>query len=1398
MEAITYPWQRLWVPGNSAEGLLAPNTYFISPVEAAPLEHWHDVPCLILLGEPGMGKSAEWKRQPVLPGASSFLNLGDFGSGQQIQQELPELPAMQQWLRQPAEGFWLWLDSYDEALLDEAKLAPTLLRLLARWPTTGLHLRILCRTATWPAFLTTELARHFGNEQSVAVLQLAPLTREQVHQAAEAHDIVAEDFEMAVARAEAVALASRPVTLQLLLKLWLASEFSADTGRGTDLLEKGCRLLCAEHWDDTRRNYRHADPERRFRLAAQLALLMVMGGRRVLTFDETDDGHHRLRLRDITDQPLLFADRSDPVPDYEAVISLLQDSGLFVADANQARWTHPVFADYLAAWALHHAAIAPGQVRNLLRAEVPEAGLVPALRDMGVWLAALSPDFATDLVQLDPLTAVRADVLTANDTQRAGLVAQLLTLATTRHLYPYRTEAYLNRLTHPGLAAQLTEVLRDAAAPLEARQLAHQLAVSGQVRAMIPLLVEQALDEQLPLGTRTEALQSLRLLASPAECAELRVLLAVIPATDQDDEFRGALLPLLWPHALALTELLPLLTPRRNDSLAGNYYAFVDPTYTGGFRSGLTAAHLPQLLRWLVRQHPAAYAANPWVSDSLRTAAQQLAWQHTADPAILPWLALAIRRWLAHYELKLLPAEAEPRQRVLSCWVSRHCLPRTWELFHNFPVLYSEDELQASQQQAMVDEADFDFIIAQLRDMQHPATASRLTDIALELLYNALDQPDFQAKFSTLYTLQQEQQLATNHAWQLDLDGPQVKNARKGVRQQRLRQRAQRRKVRQVRRWNYRTPRLLLRLTDLHRPNPARNWLLVWWLLTRRGDGKPNNLSTEIHQGSGWLRAPSSMRTRIVALARRVVLESPPQSADGEPYDTFTSRQAAALSALLLCLDERPQDMAALTAAQWEPWLRAAVVGWLAPERRAALFGVALQHHRRAVRRLLAGGMPDFWAKIAADPHGYIRVKELLRDIPDETLQGLVLRAVRLGRWPHHFSQELFTHLLQLGFKPAKLFRDGLLIQASAAPYWHVLTLSAFRSVLSSAQPVFDWWQAWLYLIQLGTETARYLLPRLDRRLSWASLFPAALPDEHLVALLVWLVRQLHIVEESESPDWQAGTDRGWLRTFRQSVVNVLAERATPVTWHALQELATELHLPRWLAYALNEARETYCRRVWQAPAPAQLLAFLRQAARRWPHSSADLLDLVLESLDRYQAQLQGEPARAQALWYPVSQRTGYRIVRGHKLVTENEVTDNVKAFLDDDLVHHLFSTHREVQLRAAAGNQQGQELDLYVQAVPVDERGQPQSGERLLVFIEAKHQDNPEVATALQSQLVGRYLHQHEARTGLFLVYWFKPQASAELTALRQQLTEQAQRASVDGLIIKSYVLDIRMPDDQ
>jgi len=94
----------------------------------------------------------------------------------------------------------------------------------------------------------------------------------------------------------------------------------------------------------------------------------------------------------------------------------------------------------------------------------------------------------------------------------------------------------------------------------------------------------------------------------------------------------------------------------------------------------------------------------------------------------------------------------------------------------------------------------------------------------------------------------------------------------------------------------------------------------------------------------------------------------------------------------------------------------------------------------------------------------------------------------------------------------------------------------------------------------------------------------------------------------------------------------------------------------------------------------------------------------------------------------------------------------------------------------------------------------QPPSTAR--VIAEAKLVTDPGLMTAMQDQLVQRYLIPAGLQHGIYLVYWIDPdqrpagsaKGPTDRDRLKQQLTQQAAEAG-DGLQIHPYILDISHP---
>src|SRR5215475_2417415 len=153
-----YDWNRYWIPRDGAfsfddEGFL------FSPLQESALWRLQRTdavefgaidtkPCLVLLGEPGIGKTFALEREKSAPN-SLFLNLGAYGNEQRLIDDVFRCNQFRNWSDNGGE-LRLFLDSFDECLLRLDNLAALLADQLLHLTTVkGLFVRITSRTAEW-------------------------------------------------------------------------------------------------------------------------------------------------------------------------------------------------------------------------------------------------------------------------------------------------------------------------------------------------------------------------------------------------------------------------------------------------------------------------------------------------------------------------------------------------------------------------------------------------------------------------------------------------------------------------------------------------------------------------------------------------------------------------------------------------------------------------------------------------------------------------------------------------------------------------------------------------------------------------------------------------------------------------------------------------------------------------------------------------------------------------------------------------------------------------------------------------------------------------------------------------------------------------------------------------
>ena len=157
-----------------------------------------------------------------------------------------------------------------------------------------------------------------------------------------------------------------------------------------------------------------------------------------------------------------------------------------------------------------------------------------------------------------------------------------------------------------------------------------------------------------------------------------------------------------------------------------------------------------------------------------------------------------------------------------------------------------------------------------------------------------------------------------------------------------------------------------------------------------------------------------------------------------------------------------------------------------------------------------------------------------------------------------------------------------------------------------------------------------------------------------------------------------------------------------------------------------------------------------------------------------------------------------------YRAIDENGFSDVVARYLRQRLAGAGIFANREVEVLRHPGAPIGQRTDILINTLRRSPTGEPI--DPITAVIEAKGCWNDELFTALESQLVQRYMVQLGASVGVYLVGWFDtaswdPKDSRRrdvpkrpVDEVRQELDAQAAGVP-EGFLVRSVVMEIGSP---
>ena len=998
-----------------------------------------------------------------------------------------------------------------------------------------------------------------------------------------------------------------------------------------------------------------------------------------------------------------------------------------------------------------------------------------------------------------PDIIVRGDLGDLSTEETAVLVDALLRFFSIGKGFRHVIELsrHYRKLTHPGLADQLTTALSNGDAAIDVRIAALMIAAECDLRAMEGVILGIALNQGEEPDFRAHAATALKRCGDAKARAALLPLAAGKAGPDRDDQMKGAAMKALWPGEIPITDLLSLVTFEANEQFMGNYAYFIDYELT----PHLGKDTIIPALRWVDTMVGSLAQGNHFhlrrLIDQILLKGLELA----DDPQVLAVFGEVCAKCLnSEHRLssqgmgeredlkKRLTESAELRRSVLRATIPYIKFDKVYEL-RDFSLVIADD---------------FDWACDTLSsaDPFVDKHEDSLIEIAT-MLMNKDSAQNFERIYATAIC---RPKIFESMKWlfgPVELDSEWARSSKRYF---------ERQKQHEQERPKLDPPpeeRILLRLAAIELGD-----IDAWWDLNLQMTLEPHSM----HYGSesdydlanmpGWRNSSSETRQRILSAARRFLREGELKTPE-EEWNTqrFYRNDYAAYRALRLLKAEDPASYAQLGLVVWRKWLpiiiivsRSSTVDSTHDQLIADANEAAGPRAIEIIRKLIESEIAKAWSFVGPiKDEEFVQFEFLRNSDVFWSDQGFVSALAPVLEDARLTPTQLFILLkkflaarcgpaeaLAVGFLAPEHLADPLLWRRSLLVSEALLEHSNGRS-----------WPAVWKLLELDTEFGIRLLNKACHGAHFGVAFYQHLTPQQLGDLYVWISTKYPWTPEE-------GWDVGFvgpafsIRMCRDGILTKLINAGDLESVVVLRGLVQKIPSQPWLRTQLFAAEDRMRGKTWIPFGVEEVLKICLNPKGKFVTDERGLSEILLGALAEYQSALQGEQNLAQFLRPPL---------RGQKKglfapLDEAAISDHIRACLRSKLQDSGIVINREVEISHIPGAPIGDRTDIKVDAI------RTVRGKRdiLTAIIEVKGCWNRERDTAMKQQLLDDYMLRTGARVGFLVVGWFEKEGwdpedhrrsgahSGTIEDLRDKLEEQAKGLSTDGVLLKAVVIDYRL----
>ena len=1389
-------WKRYWIP---REALFESVQYTFLP--SHPPETYRtsvelsEKRFLILLGEPGAGKSVEMavERDRIraqgqgddqiifLDGRTTIHTEGA------LHRYWFDSKPWKSWVRSN-HRLWVFFDGYDESAQAISNLNGVIQTELGEAirndsrHSERLFFRVGSRSTGWNDAFGNSLSQllHIDDEKKPDAagftFHIAPPRWDDLAVAAETEGVDGTNFCQQLTARGVEALALRPTQLG-----WLFNIF-----RIGDALPADKQSL---YWDGIRQHCMDSgsgDESEVFRaVAGRVAFVTKFGGYQSI-LRGIDRG--AVPTDSIPLRALIGGTVSTELDTHSVSSDLLQrffKSGLFTQiGTEQVVWFHQSFPEYLAAKHCVSLDLPLSQVTNLISNGADfSKKVIPGMVEVAAWMASMSPQLLDHLLVHDPVCLIESDVaLSSEDDRKRLLIAFVEALKQKRAVQiDWPGKSRFDSLNFAGIENVIAPYISDSTLNRDTRDTAIDIASGCTLDLLAPVLASIALDRSEPEVLRRSAAWAVTRLGDIHSHQTLKKLLDATPEEDPFEDLRGCALRANWPSNLSIDEVLRHIGPPRWEGL-GAYRLFL----TQEFVEGLSIDSLLPTLEWLNRQSEWKKVA----FDLERVEAQlmQKALAESGDVRVFAWLATRVASNLSTYQPLFGGGSSRPRVEIIAL-VQRGLRRALWVAVSDSTegneklgtIAYSLGH-ELHQYPSWIEE-DFTWFADRLNKSVPGSSIERFW---LGVIQQAFDFGK-QDQISILFGLYQLQRFKAAFSflfapveWRSEEADKQRKNWRA------INNAPTENSTDDEPRVSVETYiRNMLEIVD--KGSPYQWWLVDYRLLfDNEGRSQAACWDTEITAFPSWQLCSADTRRRVVDSALPFLEVHIPRS-EHIGTDTYFHDNNSAYRALVLMKTERPRLYHMISS---DLWLRLGpVIMGLHP----SSSDKQIPHQHELLRQAMDHGFdPLPWLELMAsrvkgDSAYYMspvlnEVISLSTDGQLSRLSGVLISE----EFSHPAMHEAVRRFYDNNYSPTFSLALHVAASLSLDPDKIQDTVRLLVTILEHLNA--GEWHDVSPVVSNSDDLFKRVFLSFGHWHHNAVEFGMLLGESEVAELYLKLVEQFPAAEDIHIMSMHTVTSRESLGSWREELLGSLTLRGTWEAVAQLRRLAQVLPEIVWLPRRVAEAEEEARRKTWQPPSLENLQALVRSGEARIIETSEQLHDVLIESLTRLQSELTAESPSAIDLWNFNSRRT--------QGTPKNEelISDFIKRFLDRDLQRSGIIVNREVV------NRVGNENDIYVQCLD------PKTGSSATVVCEVKGCWNKSLYTDMESQLRDRYLMQQGHSHGIYLAAFFdcdrwEPterqtrhrSRNHSLTELQQSLAKQASRLTNDSTQVTSVILDCR-----